>query len=97
MTKLHADLEALMPEPFAYPEGIVTGPCVCGSWPGGACLRCAPVNFFTADQVREAMQAATERAAKLADDKAGRVNSSWIAYDIAAAIRAATGDGGKTP
>ena len=23
-----------------YPEGIVVGPCVCGSWPGGECLRC---------------------------------------------------------
>lgn len=34
-----------------------------------------------------AYQAATERAAKLADEKAGRINSSWIARDIAAAIR----------
>lgn len=25
-----------------YPEGDVTGPCICGSWPGGKCLRCAP-------------------------------------------------------
>lgn len=24
----------------AYPSGVVTGPCVCGSWPGGECLRC---------------------------------------------------------
>jgi len=24
----------------AYPAGDVTGPCVCGSWPGGECLRC---------------------------------------------------------
>lgn len=23
-----------------YPTGIVTGPCICGSWPGGECLRC---------------------------------------------------------
>lgn len=23
-----------------YPRGIVDGPCVCGSWPGGECLRC---------------------------------------------------------
>jgi len=23
-----------------YPEGNVIGPCVCGSWPGGPCLRC---------------------------------------------------------
>ena len=24
----------------AYPEGDVSGPCVCGSWPGGECLKC---------------------------------------------------------
>jgi len=23
-----------------YPSGVVVGPCVCGSWPGGECLRC---------------------------------------------------------
>jgi hypothetical protein len=23
-----------------YPEGAVVGPCVCGSWPGGKCLKC---------------------------------------------------------
>jgi hypothetical protein len=23
-----------------YPIGEVVGPCVCGSWPGGECLRC---------------------------------------------------------
>jgi len=23
-----------------YPTGIVTGPCICGSWPGGECLKC---------------------------------------------------------
>ena len=23
-----------------YPEGEVVGPCVCGSWPGGECLKC---------------------------------------------------------
>ena len=26
-----------------YPTGKVAGPCVCGSWPGGECLRCAVV------------------------------------------------------
>lgn len=24
----------------SYPEGDVVGPCVCGSWPGGKCLKC---------------------------------------------------------
>ena len=23
-----------------YPKGDVAGACVCGSWPGGKCLRC---------------------------------------------------------
>lgn len=23
-----------------YPTGDVVGPCVCGSWPGGPCLKC---------------------------------------------------------
>lgn len=26
-----------------YPEGEVVGPCICGSWPGGKCLRCRVV------------------------------------------------------
>lgn len=25
---------------LAYPRGIVNGACICGSWPGGECLRC---------------------------------------------------------
>jgi hypothetical protein len=27
-------------EPVAYPDGDVVGPCICGSWPGGKCLKC---------------------------------------------------------
>ena len=23
-----------------YPAGDVTGPCLCGSWPGGKCFKC---------------------------------------------------------
>ena len=26
-----------------YPTGPVTGACICGSWPGGECLRCPPL------------------------------------------------------
>lgn len=26
-----------------YPTGDIVGPCVCGSWPGGPCLRCPVV------------------------------------------------------
>ena len=32
--------EELMKQAPAYPEGDVVGPCVCGSWPGGKCLKC---------------------------------------------------------
>lgn len=28
---------AIVPD---YPEGDVAGPCICGSWPGGRCLKC---------------------------------------------------------
>jgi len=27
-------------EPVAYPDSYVVGPCICGSWPGGKCLKC---------------------------------------------------------
>ena len=30
-------------EPVAYPEGDVVGACICGSWPGGKCLKCPRV------------------------------------------------------
>lgn len=33
---------ALVPN---YPEGDVVGPCICGSWPGGACLRCQHIGL----------------------------------------------------
>jgi hypothetical protein len=32
--------QAEKPEPVAYPEGDIVGPCICGSWPGGKCLKC---------------------------------------------------------
>lgn len=38
------------PERFglpAYPTGDVVGPCVCGSWPGGKCLRCKVIRVET--------------------------------------------------
>jgi predicted Fe-S protein YdhL (DUF1289 family) len=28
------------PEQEPYPEGDIVGPCICGSWPGGECLKC---------------------------------------------------------
>lgn len=41
------------PETFGlppYPEGDVSGPCVCGSWPGGKCLRCAVIYVGDAER-----------------------------------------------
>lgn len=29
--------------PPQYPKGDVAGPCLCGSWPGGPCMRCRPL------------------------------------------------------
>jgi hypothetical protein len=31
-----------------YPKGEVCGPCICGSWPGGDCLRCPPTEEYLA-------------------------------------------------
>ena len=31
-----------------YSKGEVCGPCVCGSWPGGDCLRCPPTEEYLA-------------------------------------------------
>jgi hypothetical protein len=39
--------ESTAPTPIPYPEGIVVGPCVCGSWPGGECLKCERINPCT--------------------------------------------------
>jgi hypothetical protein len=75
MKALHADLEALMPEP-AFKL----------TWRGDLARyfvskpNIGNTAVYTADQVREAMQAATERAAKLA---------ATLAYD--AAIKYANG------
>jgi hypothetical protein len=33
-------VQAEKQEPVAYPDGYVVGPCICGSWPGGKCLKC---------------------------------------------------------
>lgn len=27
-----------------YPKGQIVGPCICGSWPGGECLKCRRVS-----------------------------------------------------
>lgn len=43
LRKLMDAIPKRKPESFGlprYPTGEVVGPCVCGSWPGGKCLRC---------------------------------------------------------
>jgi hypothetical protein len=51
-----------------YPTGDVVGPCICGSWPGGKCLRCTRVDTGTqvpvtlAPAVSERSQAVTQGA-----------------------------------
>lgn len=93
MKTLHADLEALMPEP-AY---RITGKM-------GEFIMIRSKNYdnkkgdtlFTADQVREAMQAVNERAAKLCDgiadgcDFVRDTRAQRGAEDCAIAIRAAS-------
>ena len=32
-----------------YPVGQVVGACICGSWPGGECLKCPPVSDVNTD------------------------------------------------
>ena len=71
-----ADLEALMPAPECYQNFWDEGITYCGVPEGHT-----SVALFTADQVREAIRGATERAAKLA---------AQLAYD--AAIKYADGD-----
>jgi hypothetical protein len=44
------DRSAPVQEPAAYPEGDVVGPCVCGSWPGGKCLKCPRITQPTAQR-----------------------------------------------
>lgn len=31
---------AMLAAASPYPDDIVVGPCICGSWPGGKCLKC---------------------------------------------------------
>lgn len=52
----------------AYPEGHVDGPCVCGSWPGGPCLKCewreaapAPEAGGLVERARVAVEWATQQ------------------------------------
>lgn len=104
MTALRTEFEALMPELAGFRSRYRSEPGMIGHYPWtyADAARRRPKydrpeheyeDLYTADQMRAMFDAATERAAKLADEKALRVNSAWIANDIAAAIRAAGGAG----
>ena len=98
MKTLHADLEALMPEPVAH---IHSDGDFC--WDRKPDVAWWPESLFTADQVREAMQAATERAAKLCDeikdacdrvDEGGDLVMTSTAIGAEACAKAIRGAGG---
>ena len=40
ITALREKLAEQPAQPVAHPEGDIVGPCICGSWPGGKCLKC---------------------------------------------------------
>lgn len=92
MTPLQADLEALMPEPDIRVDAFgEIHPTDRRTFVMG--------NFYTAAQVREALLAATERAAKQADQEEereclfGEEHTKAVCRHIAAAIRGAAGGG----
>jgi len=110
MSTLPADLEALMPEPAGYRTRYRSEPEMIGHYPwtyADAERRrrkydrpeCEYEDLFTADQMREAILGATERAAKLCDDIAdgaafvGDTRAEKSSEGCAAAIRARTGGG----
>mgnify|MGYP006951085075 CR=1 FL=1 len=96
MTPFPPELEALMPEPAAH---IHSDGDFC--WERKPAVVWWPENLFTANQVRQAMLDATERAAKKCDefsdhytiqaregDQSGASDHrAWAAADCAAAIR----------
>ena len=76
-------------EPVAYPDGDVVGPCICGSWPGGKCLKCPRI---TTPPQRKPL---TDRAiTKVIDSMPKKMKGfmvDWDLYEFARAIEAAHG------
>lgn len=98
MKTLHADLDALMPEPAFRLRYHSIDARYTVSEPN-----IGDTAVFTADQVREAMQAATERAAKLCDeikdacdrvDEGGDLVMTSTAIGAEACAKAIRGAGG---
>lgn len=97
MTTLHPDLEALMPEPFGYV------PFAGEFYPPDeldAEVKNDPTvpAVYTATQMREAILAATERAAAICEQRAVDapfIEEHYSAVECAAAIRAAAASTGR--
>jgi hypothetical protein len=94
MSTLQAEFEALMPRPFdhlyefASPFGGTTLRESASEYNGNRPKR--SIALFTADQVRQAMLDATERAAKKCDQHAAdapNIGEHYAATECAAAIR----------
>lgn len=90
-THLREDFEALMPEPAAH-RYMSHGHS--SRWQlAGRAVPPDAEPLYTADQMREAIRAATERAAKLCEDEAGgaafvgNLGAQLATERIAAAIR----------
>ena len=99
MTKLHPALEALMPEPVSWQIALIQdnewGQNIVGwrdefSRASFSYSMLPKREMFTATQMREAILAATERAAKVAEEHGKSVldgQVEWVAEGFAAAIR----------
>ena len=101
MTTLHPDLEALMPEPAGFRTRHRNEPGMIGHYPWTYSdprrrLYDRPSfeyeDLFTATQMREAILAATERAAKKVEEVGPKEGAlKLVTEGFAAAIRARTG------
>lgn len=107
MTTMRDDFEALMPEPAGFRTRYRSEPEMIGYYPwtyadAGRRRRrydrpeCEYEDLFTADQMREAIRDATERAAKVAEAEAvEEVDDSDVAYNTAIRHCAAAIRGGE--
>jgi Lar family restriction alleviation protein len=72
----------------SYPSGHVVGPCVCGSWPGGACLKCKviPARDAAPSVTQEMVWSAYNMCPDHVQGQPARMR--WMAEFINAAIAA---------
>lgn len=69
-------VQAEKQEPVAYPDGYVVGPCICGSWPGGKCLKCPRIT----PQPQREWQGLTD------DEVTQQVGDSQVLRDVVRAV-----------